>query len=135
MKVECIANHVSELPLKYAADFGLAKEAEYELKKGAIYRVHGICLAGGLLFYLVLSDSVNAPYCPEWCYSDFFRVIDGSLDKNWVFNKTNEETQIRYGVEAVIGYPELTDRSSHFDDLMERTSEAMLIFQNNTNVS
>jgi hypothetical protein len=133
MKVECIANHVSELPPRYAADFGLAKEAEYELKKGDIYRVHGICLDGGLLFYLVLSDSVNAPYCPEWCYSDFFRVIDGSLDENWVFSKINE---LPSGVvEAVIGYPELTDRSSHFEDLTERKSEAMLIFQNNTNVS
>lgn len=78
--------------------------------------------AGRQCYLVRMEDS----YAPEFMPAPLFAIIDGRLSTQWrywavkVFYENN--------LECVIGYPELTDDTPHYDELIDGKPEAVLLF-------
>ena len=126
MLVKCIGNDAASLPPHYRSMFAPegCRERRWRLLKGKIYVACAINMFAGRQCYLVrMEDS----YAPEFMPAPLFAIIDGRLSTQWrywavkVFYENN--------LECVIGYPELTDDTPHYDELIDGKPEAVLVFE------
>jgi hypothetical protein len=91
---------------------------------GKEYVVFGICLWKTAVFYLVLPRSTGGP---NWYPAELFEITNHQLPSNWTYSfwgidEANE-------VKAVWGYKELALDDDHFDELSEKESRALEIFE------
>lgn len=121
MQVRCESDHADKLSDAHWV-LGYTKQSRFDLTVGRTYTAYAVCLWGSVLHYLVLSEMGG----PNWYPADLFRVVCGKLPRSWVFAYTNapEDVQVR----AVFGYRELVEAETHFDELSEKTPEALGVF-------
>ena len=129
MKIRVIEVDGKRLPKMYY-DAGNTKQAEFGgLRLGHEYLVYGMCVEQGCLSYLINTGNEGELVNPSWNPAPLFIVTDHSIPECWVFNyfAINEE----YGVAGVWGYKELALSEKHFDGLVDREAEDIILFLKN----
>lgn len=121
MRVECLFNRGGNLSDPYFQR-GYTNESVFDLKVKNEYTVYGICLWGGVTIYLI-NDEIKMP---NWYPAPAFRIIDNRIPKNWYFSFESE--QIEDAVHSIVGYSELIENESHFNDLNKKLNNALSIF-------
>lgn len=121
MKVTCIENSGKFLSEK-ALMLGNTVETIFELEIGTNYFVYGIIIWKGVLHYLVIDQEGNLP---SWYPAEIFHVSNNLLPLEWYFNYYSE---LDHDISAIWGYKELVVDEDHFDNLIERESEAIKVF-------
>lgn len=98
-------------------------EEDFQLAIGEIYAVYGICMWSGIIHYLTFDKWHNNPF---WMPAELFEVIDSRLPSDWHYAFYGYEGDI--SINAVWGYRELASSPAHYDQLIDRAREALLVF-------
>lgn len=117
MKVKCLINIPENLPEGIPDDF------DYGLELGKEYIVMGI----------VTYKSSQVPYFlvdengrPSWFPHQLFDLIENTIPGNW-FLKINGVTEYS-DIYSILGFEELCQDETYFDQLQDRVSGAMGIY-------
>ena len=121
MIVKCLYKTISNLSDDYL-QAGYTKESVFDIKLESEYTIYGISLWKGITLYLVF-DETNMP---NWYPANLFCITDKSIPPNWFFSFEYEN--INDAVHSILGYKELIDIESHFNDLIDRKKSALEIF-------
>ena len=118
MKVLCKHNDPVNPPLGVPTSFNFGLELDKE------YLVTGMVLAKKQLWYLV--DEKGKPsFFPH----QLFEVVNSSLSTNWYFKLYSEDDGIfPFDKEAMWGYLELCFDKHHYEQLIDRESEALELY-------
>ncbi len=124
MRVKFIHQQGDEKFLQELRIAGHNKNTKFPVIFNNEYIVYGISLWKGVLEYLVVSDEINRP---DWIPAFLFEIIDNKCPSNWLFSYRRDKHSI--GLEAIWGYKEMVSNTNHHDDLIERTTEALALFE------
>jgi len=75
------------------------------------------------LYYLI---DINGK--PNWFPNKLFEVVDNTLPNQWSFKIFNAEADV--DIYCMWGYNELCNQEDHYDQLIEREDEALIIYFN-----
>ncbi len=99
-------------------------ETDFQLTAGEIYIVYGINIWRGSLNYLV--TSMKWADLPYWTPAELFSIIDDQLDPSWYFRFYGySQEQL---LNAIWSYKEMVVLDTHYEDLIERSPEALNLF-------
>jgi hypothetical protein len=133
MRVKCIYNTGKDLrqfELKEfhgnneVGRFGATGNTLYnEIDIGEEYYVGGIIVSDSCVKYLI--DSGGYVFSlPAY----LFETIDDKFNENWSFCLVGKKHPLYPNVEVIIGYKELCNNTSHYNDLLEVDIEAQKIY-------
>jgi len=125
MIIECVSSDSVALPQHYRDHFVAKSDGSRKWPVQATERfiVCGLCVYAGCVLYLIrysqtgVTDFVPAP---------LFKVINGSIPNNWKIRLMDQF--IQGNLELIIGYPELSDGSDHYDRLVDGDLTAIEVF-------
>lgn len=118
MLIQCKNNNAKYLSEKALSVSGTSN-TEFPLKIGKQYSVYSICLWEGVLKYLLIGEED----LPSWYPAELFEITEKTLPFEWYCDVT-----IGMSLEGIWGYKEMVYDDNHFDDLLERDSDAIKIF-------
>lgn len=78
----------------------------------------------GRVCYLIRREDRQSP---EFVPAPLFAIVDGRISKQWRFWAV--DVFFENNLQCVIGYPELTDASEHYDELIDGKHEAVCLFE------
>lgn len=122
MKVKCNANLGKSLSPNALKVVGFIS-TNFQLEIGDTYNVYSISLYKGILNYLTIDRWNTYPF---WFPAELFSIENPSVPQNWYFRFNNPPT--RGGLEALWGYWDMVHDPNHYDNLIERESNALKVF-------
>lgn len=118
MKVICIYNNPDNAPSGVPNSFNFGLELEKE------YLVMGMVLAEKQLWYLIDEGGT-----PDFYPYQLFEVTDASIIANWHFKLYSEDDGIfPFDKEAMWGYYELCFDENHYEQILDRESNALELY-------
>ena len=99
--------------------------ALFDVRVGEKYDIFGQAIFNKKLLYLIDPDDASKP---NWYPAELFEMVDGTLPETWEFDCFPDQFGSDLG--AIWGYRELVCDPDHFNELAERTPDALLIFAN-----
>jgi hypothetical protein len=125
MLLQCVSNASERLPGHYQAAFVTRTNPHYEwpLVPGKAYLACAVSFFSGFVLYLVRTERNGSP---EFMPAPFFKVVDSRIPQYWGFWAVSEFYE--NNLQCVLGYPELTDGSGHYDALVDGKPEAVRLF-------
>lgn len=132
MKIECIGNRGTDLPVQEIDRFG-TEHTLFDVSLGREYRVYAMSLGDAFLEVLIADDTGK----PGWYPLSLFKVTDSRLPAHWEFARMPSEGGARDGTGALLttdtarwGYPEVVHSEEHNIGLIEREDEDLRTFHN-----
>jgi hypothetical protein len=128
MKIKC--NDTSAVKLKLS-EVNTITSNEFDYKNlgllvGEIYLVMAMILYKDTKYLYYLID-INGK--PNWFPNELFEVTDNSLPTDWSFRIFNDQNDV--DIYCIWGYDEICNNEEHYDQLIERENEALMIYFNN----
>ena len=117
MKVKCIYNDPDNVPKGITSDFN------YGLLKKKEYLVMGIMTNSQGLYYLIDENGK-----PDLYPSELFEITIHELPSTWCFKAYSRNEDIYPYIQAVWGYRELVYNEDHYEQLVDRNSEAIRLY-------
>ncbi|MGX7137189.1 hypothetical protein RV15_GL001170 [Enterococcus silesiacus] len=85
-----------------------------------MYTIYAQVLFKNVLHYLIIGTHEDLP---SWYPAELFEVVDHQVYLEWYYNY-----EINSVVSGLWGYKEMVMTDNHYDDLIERTEEAIEVF-------
>lgn len=128
MKVKCIETKARELNVFYdkSIRYHDTDFSGHGLLINEIHLVMAMVLYKDTKYLYYLVD-INGK--PNWFPNELFEVTDNSLPTQWSFKIFNDESDV--DVYCIWGYDEICNNEEHYDQLIERENEALMIYFNN----
>ena len=120
MKVRCLATTGSGINTFTLSNIGDLTKTEYPLEKDEIYTIYAQVLFKNVLHYLIIGTYEDLP---SWYPAELFEVVDHQVHLEWYYNY-----EVNSVVSGLWGYKEIVLTDNHYDDLIERTDEAIEVF-------
>lgn len=126
MLVRCIDNKATCLPEHYRKVYAPKGciNRKWPIIINKVYIACAIAVYDGHLLYLV---KIEDGLCPEFIPAPLFSVVNGRISTGWSYWAVKDF--LKGNLESVFGYTELTDDSSHYDNLIDGDLDAIKLFQ------
>lgn len=127
MKIKCNDTNAVKLKLSEVNTI-TSNEFDYSnlgLLANEIYLVMAMILYKDTKYLYYLID-INGK--PNWFPNELFEVLDNTLPNQWSFKIFNTESDV--DIYCLWGYNELCNQEDHYDQLIEREDEALIIYFN-----
>lgn len=100
----------------------LATQNAIPVTKNSSYEVYGFAQYTSNTIVLIATDDGR----PNWCPIEWFTLADDRFPSNWKLSVVDPGGT---ALQVLIGYSELVSDPDHYDELLERTPEAISIFR------
>jgi hypothetical protein len=120
MRVRCTANTGKVLTSKYLS--GNTKQSVFHVTVEKEYLVFAIAVYRGATL-LLLSDDNGLP---NWYPIDLFTISDAKIPPDW-FSAIYAHNE--GALQFLQGYERIVKDESHYDALLERSEEALVVFE------
>jgi len=126
MLLKCLGNEASYLPDNYRKTYAPegCSNRKWTIIIGKEYLAGGIIMFSAYVLYLICREDDAQP---EFVPAPFFRIADQRLPATWRYWAVDRFYE--NNLQCVIGYPELTDGTTYYDDLVERKPSAVSVFR------
>jgi hypothetical protein len=122
MKIKCIENNNSALPVEFLANYSISYE-KFPLTIDKEYFVYGLGETDGNIWYCIYDDLCS--YYPMWIPFPFFEIIDDRLSRYWVFSFDEEKGKKC----PFLGFPEWANQLDFYDNLTDGKEQEVQIFK------
>jgi len=124
MKIECISNSASNLPMELMkSELGIGSDRQFSLIVGKQYVVYGFTIFLGHVWFYICDEDYT--YYPIWNPSVLFKIVDPRLSTYWEFGFY----KLPGGQTPIIAFKEWTENPFFYDKLTDGDASMVGIFK------